>query len=340
MKNVDALVQEAVAGIQAASSLQRLDEVRVHYLGKKGVVTEQLKTLGSLPEAQRREAGQRINHAKQVISAAIAARKIELEQVDLQAQLASEAIDVSLPGRGQEPGGLHPVTRILERVQALFGTLGFRVEEGPEIEDEFHNFDALNFKPGHPARAEMDTFYLKDRPLLLRTHTSPVQIRALLKHGAPLRVIAPGRTFRHDYDMTHTPMFHQVEGLLVDEGVSMAHLRGVLTDFLQCFFERNDLRLRFRSSFFPFVEPGAEVDISCIFCDGAGCRVCKQSGWLEVLGCGMVHPNVLRACHVDSERYSGWAFGVGIERLGMLRYGINDIRMNFENDLRFLRQFR
>jgi len=249
-------------------------------------------------------------------------------------------VDVSLPGRGQEAGGLHPSTRIIERIQMLFERLGFRIESGPEIEDDFHNFDALNFKPDHPARAEMDTFYLKDRPFLLRTHTSPVQIRSMLKVGAPIRVIAAGRTYRHDYDMTHTPMFHQVEGLLVDEGVSMAHLRGTLTDFMQRFFEKDDLKLRFRPSYFPFVEPGAEVDISCVFCSGKGCRVCKHTGWLEVLGCGMVHPNVLKACKIDPERYTGWAFGIGVERLGMLRYGIDDIRMNYDNDLRFLRQFR
>lgn len=340
MENLDKFIQDAEAKIAACDSPAVLDALRVAYLGKKGLVTGQLKALGRLPEKQRRVAGESINLAKQAINTAIAARKSTLEKAQLDAQLAAETIDVTLPGRGQEPGGLHPVTRILDRIQALFSSVGFRTEYGPEVEDEFHNFDALNFKPGHPARAEMDTFYLKDRPLLLRTHTSPVQVRALLKHGAPLRVIAPGRTFRHDYDVTHTPMFHQVEGLLVDENVSMAHLKGTLTDFLRRFFERADLQLRFRASYFPFVEPGAEVDISCIFCNGSGCRVCKHTGWLEVLGCGLVHPNVLRACNVDAERYSGWAFGVGVERLGMLRYGINDIRMNYENDLRFLRQFR
>lgn len=340
MQKFDQLVQEARARIAASESLVALDEVRVYYLGKKGVLTEQLKALGSLPATERPAAGQWVNQAKQSITESLEARRRELQRQILEKQLAHDTVDVTLPGRGQEPGGMHPVTRILERVQALFSSLGFRVEEGPEIEDEFHNFDALNFKPGHPARAEMDTFYLKDQPLLLRTHTSPVQVRALLRYGAPLRVIAPGRTFRHDYDMTHTPMFHQVEGLLVEEGVSMAHLRYVLTDFLQRFFEQDDLKLRFRPSYFPFVEPGAEVDISCIFCNGSGCRVCKHSGWLEVLGCGLVHPKVLGACHVDIQRYSGWAFGVGVERLGMLRYGINDIRMNYENDLRFLRQFR
>ena len=334
------LIAEAEGRIAACGSLAALDETRVHYLGKKGVITLELQALGKLPGSERAAAGQRINEAKQAVSTALDARKQALEQAELSSKLASEAVDVSLPGRGQEAGGLHPSTRILERIQALFERMGFRMESGPEIEDDFHNFDALNIKPDHPARAEMDTFYLKDRPFLLRTHTSPVQVRAMLSQGAPIRIIAAGRTFRHDYDITHTPMFHQVEGLLVDEGVSMAHLRGTLTDFMQRFFERDDLRLRFRPSYFPFVEPGAEVDISCIFCSGKGCRVCKHSGWLEVLGCGMVHPAVLKACKIDPERYSGWAFGMGVERLGMLRYGIDDIRMNYDNDLRFLRQFR
>ena len=338
--DLDKLIAEAQARIAACGTLAALDEARVHYLGKKGVLTEQLKALGALSPTERASAGQRVNAAKQALSEALDARKQSLEQTALSAKLAQESVDVTLAGRGQEAGGLHPVTRILERVQTLFERVGFRMESGPEIEDEFHNFDALNFKPDHPARAEMDTFYLKGRPFLLRTHTSPVQIRAMLKSGAPIRVIAAGRTYRHDYDMTHTPMFHQVEGLLVDEGVSMAHLRGVLTDFMQRFFERDDLRTRFRPSYFPFVEPGAEMDISCIFCNGSGCRVCKQSGWLEVLGCGMVHPNVLKACRIDPERYTGWAFGIGVERLGMLRYGIDDIRMNYDNDLRYLRQFR
>src|SRR5579859_7943400 len=339
-KELEKLVAEAKARIAACSTLAALDEARVHYLGKKGVLTLELQALGKLPAAERPAAGQRINQAKQALAEALDARKQALEQADLASKLSQEAVDVSLPGRGQEAGGLHPVTRILERVQVLFERVGFRMESGPEIEDEFHNFDALNFKPDHPARAEMDTFYLKDRPFLLRTHTSPVQILSLHKVGAPIRVIAMGRTYRHDYDMTHTTMFHQVEGLLVDEGVSMAHLRGTLTEFMQRFFEQDELKLRFRPSYFPFVEPGAEVDISCVFCRGAGCRVCKHTGWLEVLGCGMVHPNVLKACKIDPERYTGWAFGIGVERLGMLRYGIDDIRMNYDNDLRFLRQFQ
>lgn len=338
MDNLTELVKQAETEILASADLAALDNVRVKYLGKKGVLTEQLKALGKLSAAERPAAGQRINEAKQTVHALLAARKQALEAAVLAARLASDRVDVSLPGRGHEPGGLHPATRIMERIAALFGQLGFSSETGPEIEDEFHNFDALNFKPDHPARAEMDTFYLKDKPLLLRTHTSPVQIRAMRKQGAPIRIIAMGRTYRHDYDVTHTPMFHQCEGLLIDEGVSMAHLKGILETFLQAFFER-DIKMRLRPSYFPFVEPGAEVDIGCLFCNGAGCRVCKQTGWLEILGCGMVHPNVLKACDIDPERYTGWAFGIGIERLGMLRYGINDIRMNYDNDLRFLRQF-
>jgi phenylalanyl-tRNA synthetase alpha chain len=339
VQELDTLAAEAKDRIASATDLAALDQVRVNYLGKKGVITEQLKSLGKLPADERRDAGQRINAVKQDVQELLEARKTELEAAALEAQLAGEKVDVTLPGRGHQPGGLHPATRIIERISELFRGMGFGIETGPEIEDDFHNFDALNFKPDHPARADMDTFYLKDRDLLLRTHTSPVQIRAMLKRGAPIRVIAPGRTYRHDYDVTHTPMFHQVEGLLVDRDVSMAHLRGILTTFLQNFFER-DLEVRFRPSYFPFVEPGAEVDISCLFCDAKGCRVCKQTGWIEILGCGMVHPNVLKSCNIDPEEFTGWAFGMGVERLGMLRYGINDIRLNYDNDLRFLGQFR
>lgn len=339
MADLESLKQQAFKAVSEAGDLAALDAVRVRYLGKKGEITALLKTLGSLPAEVRREQGQAINRLKASVQEAIEARRGELESVELEGRLARESVDVTLPGRGQSPGGLHPVTRLMDRVEQLFAGMGFQLASGPEIEDSFHNFDALNIPPNHPSRAEMDTFYLKDHDLLLRTHTSPVQIRALLEQGAPIRLIAPGRTFRHDYDVTHTPMFHQVEGLLVDEGVSMAHLRGILTTFLRNFFER-ELGVRFRPSYFPFVEPGAEVDIECLFCEGGGCRVCKHTGWLEILGCGMVHPNVLRACEVDSERFTGWAFGMGVERLGMLRYGINDIRLNYDNDLRFLEQFR
>lgn len=344
MQDLEQLVNEAGQSIAACDELRALDQLRVRYLGKKGVITEQLKSLGKLSPQERPAAGQKINEAKQRVSEILDTRRAVLEEEKLAQELASETVDVTLPGRGEMPGGLHPATRIMDRIGELFRGMGFGIETGPEIEDEFHNFDALNFKPDHPARAEMDTFYLQrgtdEKPLLLRTHTSPVQIRAMKKRGAPIRIIAVGRTYRHDYDVTHTPMFHQVEGLLIDEGVSMAHLRGILTTFMQQFFERDDLELRFRPSYFPFVEPGAEVDISCLFCSGKGCRVCKQTGWLEVLGCGMVHPNVLKAVNIDPETHTGWAFGMGVERMGMLRYGINDIRMNYENDLRFLKQFR
>lgn len=339
MVDIDQLTREATEAVNNAADLAALDDVRVEYLGKKGKLTEQLKQLGQLPADERPAAGQRINAAKESVQQAIEARKQVLQASQLEQRLQAERVDVTLPGRGQRPGGLHPVTRIMDRVRRLFEGVGFEMAEGPEIEDEFHNFDALNIPANHPARADMDTFYLQDFPLLLRTHTSPVQIRALRERGAPIRIIAQGRVYRCDYDVTHTPMFHQLEGLLVDENVSMAHLRGVLTTFMQAFFER-DIKVRFRPSYFPFVEPGAEVDIGCLFCDGAGCRVCKQTGWLEVLGCGMVHPNVLESCNVDPERFTGWAFGMGIERLGMLRYGINDIRLNFDNDLRFLEQFK
>ncbi|WP_373506702.1 phenylalanine--tRNA ligase subunit alpha, partial [Thiocapsa sp.] len=252
-------------------------------------------------------------------------------------RLAAERIDVSLPGRGRRPGGLHPVTRAMRRIERLFANAGFAVAEGPEVEDAYHNFEALNIPEHHPARAMHDTFYF-DADLLLRTHTSPVQIRVMEGQAPPLKIIAPGRVYRCDSDLTHTPMFHQVEGLLVDEQVSFADLKGVLYDFLRNFFER-DLELRFRPSYFPFTEPSAEVDIQCVICGGSGCRVCKQTGWLEVLGCGMVYPEVFRHVGIDPDRYLGYAFGMGVERLAMLRYGIDDIRLNFENDLRYLRQF-
>ncbi len=333
------LMHEAQAAILQAADLSGLDQLRVHYLGKKGRLTEQLKGLGRLPAQHRPQAGQAINQIKQQIQAAIEARRVSLEAECLDARLTSEAIDVTLPGRGQTTGGLHPITRTLERIEGFFAQVGFAVAEGPEIEDEFHNFEALNIPPHHPARAMHDTFYF-DTHTLLRTHTSNVQIRTMEKQGPPLRIIAPGRVYRCDSDLTHTPMFHQVEGLFVDEQVSLADLKGILEDFLRSFFEREDLRLRFRPSYFPFTEPSAEVDIACVMCDGDGCRVCGQSGWLEVLGCGMVHPEVFRHVGIDSERYTGYAFGMGVERLAMLRYQVNDLRLFFENDLRFLQQFR
>ena len=331
------LTTEATTLIEAAGNLADLDEVRVRYLGKNGLLTAQLKLLGKLPKEERPKAGQAINKGKQVLQTRIETRRAELEQLALNDRLASERIDVTLPGRGRGQGGLHPVTRTLERIERLFANAGFQVAEGPEIEDDYHNFEALNIPAHHPARAMHDTFYF-DEHLLLRTHTSPVQIRIMEKAELPLKIIAPGRVYRCDSDLTHTPMFHQVEGFLVDEHVSFADLKGVLYDFLQSFFER-ELKLRFRPSYFPFTEPSAEVDIECVMCSGDGCRVCGQTGWLEVLGCGMVHPEVFRHVGIDSEKYTGYAFGMGVERLTMLRYGVNDLRLFFENDLRFLRQF-
>jgi len=331
------LVQQSAQALNNARDLQALDQVRVQYLGKKGALTEYLKSLGQLPPEERPKVGEAVNRAKQTLQAAIDARRTDLEGQAIQARLAAEKIDVTLPGRGQRSGGLHPVTRTLQRIQSLFAQAGFTVVEGPEIEDDYHNFEALNIPESHPARAMHDTFYF-DAHLLLRTHTSPVQIRTMKNTPPPLRFIAPGRVYRCDSDVTHTPMFHQVEGLLVDEAVSFADLKGMLDDFLRHFFEK-DLKVRFRPSYFPFTEPSAEVDIECVICGGGGCRVCKQSGWLEVLGCGMVHPKVFENVGIDNERYTGYAFGMGVERLAMLRYGVNDLRLFFENDLRFLRQF-
>ena len=333
-----ALTRQALAEIAACSDGSALEEVRVRWLGKKGAFTEQLKALGALPANERPAAGARINAARDEVIAAIEQRRAALERADVERELLAGRIDVTLPGRGEEPGGLHPVTQARLRIETLFRRAGFEVASGPEIEDDFHNFEALNIPPNHPARAMHDTFYFADGRLL-RTHTSPVQIRALRERGAPLAIIAPGRVYRCDSDMTHSPMFHQLEGLVVDENISFANMKAVLHGFLQSFFER-DLKMRLRPSFFPFTEPSAEVDMSCVFCEGRGCRVCKLTGWLEISGCGMVHPNVLRASGVDPERYTGYAWGAGIDRLAMLRYGVNDLRLFFESDLRFLRQFR
>ncbi len=338
MIHADALIQEAIAAITASDTLPALAELRVRYLGKKGLITERLKSLGSLPAAERRAAGQQFNRYKNEIKAALDARQAALQQAELDSQLTGQVLDVSLPGRGQQPGSIHPITRSLERIEKIFQAAGFKVAEGPEVEDDFHNFEALNFTPDHPARAMLDTFYLKNGKLL-RTHTSPVQVRVMQESKPPLRVIAPGRVYRCDSDLTHTPMFHQVEGLLVDEHVSMAHLKGVLAEFIRAFFEA-PLKVRFRPSYFPFTEPSAEMDVECMICHGSGCRVCGNNGWLEVLGCGMVHPQVFTNVGIDAERWTGYAFGMGVERLTMLHYGVNDLRLFFENDLRFLAQFR
>jgi len=325
VQDIEKLLQQGRAAAAGSASLADLDEMRVRFLGKKGLLTLQLKQLGQLPPEQRRDAGQAINQAKVALQEVIEERREALQAAALEASIAAEAVDVTLPGRGQAPAGLHPVTRAMSRIEAIFRTAGFEVHTGPEIEDEFHNFEALNIPEQHPARAMHDTFYFPSGHLL-RTHTSPVQIRAMANSGAPIRLIAPGRVYRCDSDQTHTPMFHQVEGLVVDEGVSFANLKAVLHGFLEQFFERR-VELRMRPSYFPFTEPSAEVDVSW------------GEGWLEVLGCGMVHPRVLSGVGVDPERYTGYAFGMGVERLAMLRYGVNDLRMFFDNDLRFLAQF-
>src|SRR6185437_2523515 len=330
MQDLTSLTEQALGEVAACNDLASLDEARVRWLGKKGTLTEQLQALGALPKAERPAAGQRINEAKERVSAAIDARKSELERADVERKLSAGRIDVTLPGRGEERGGLHPVTKARLRIETLFRRAGFDVASGPEIEDDFHNFEALNIPPNHPARAMHDTFYFADGRLL-RTHTSPVQIRAMRARGAPLSIIAAGRVYRCDSDLTHSPMFHNLEGLVVGEHVSFANLKAILHGFVETFFER-DLRMRLRPSYFPFTEPSAEVDMSCVFCLGKGCRVCKQTGWLEVAGCGMVHPRVLEAGRIDPERYTGYAFGAGIDRLAMLRYGVNDLRLFFEND--------
>ncbi|MEE8339833.1 MAG: phenylalanine--tRNA ligase subunit alpha [Xanthomonadales bacterium] len=323
--------RRALTAIEVSGSLQQLDDLRVQYLGKKGEITAQLKTLGSMELERRKSFGQAVNAARDALNRAITVRRQTLEAVALEQKLLSERVDVTLPGRGEQCGGLHPVTRVMERAIGIFNQLGFEVATGPEVEDDHYNFETLNFPPHHPARAMHDTFYFGDGRLL-RTHTSPVQIRVMENSEPPYRIIAPGKVYRSDSDQTHTPMFHQIEGLLVGEGVSMADLKGVLHTFVNAFFERS-LAMRFRPSYFPFTEPSAEVDIGWDKGDGS------QPGWLEILGCGMVHPNVLRACDVDPEKYTGYAFGMGIERLAMLRYGVTDLRQFFDNDLEFLRQF-
>ena len=335
MTEIESLSKQALADIAAAAAPEALEALRVSLLGKSGSVTAQLKSLGALPADQRKVAGEAINRARDAISAALSARKAELDSAALDARLAVEGIDVTLPGRDGGRGGLHPISRTLERIVDIFGRLGYELADGPEIEDDWHNFEALNFPPHHPARAMHDTFYFGDGRLL-RTHTSGVQVRymqRLLAAGGapPLRMIAAGKVYRSDSDQTHSPMFHQVEGLLVDERSTFADLKGTLAEFVRAFFER-DFDMRFRPSYFPFVEPGAEVDIAWQQPDGS-------TRWLEVLGCGMVHPNVLRNVGIDPEKYTGFAFGLGVERFAMLRYGVNDLRAFFENDVRFLEQF-
>ncbi|MEZ0123393.1 MAG: phenylalanine--tRNA ligase subunit alpha [Candidatus Reddybacter sp.] len=337
MDNLHTLADAAELSIQAADSVADLDQIRVEYLGKKGKITGMLKTLGKLSAEERPKAGAVINEVKAALQNSINARRQALEAALLQAQLDSERIDVTLPGRKSDVGSLHPVTQTMARIEEFFTSVGYLVEEGPEVEDDYHNFEALNIPAHHPARAMHDTFYI-DPTTVLRTHTSPVQVRTMERQKPPIRIICPGRVYRCDSDLTHTPMFHQVEGLVVDKNVSFADLKGTVDQFLKAFFEA-DLAVRFRPSYFPFTEPSAEVDIQCTNCKGKGCRVCKQTGWLEIMGCGMVHPNVFTQSGIDPDEYTGFAFGMGVERLAMLRYGVNDLRLFFENDLRFLKQF-
>ncbi|RLA43718.1 MAG: phenylalanine--tRNA ligase subunit alpha [Gammaproteobacteria bacterium] len=337
MNDLEGLSEAAMQAISNAGSLAELNAARVDFLGKKGKITGLLKGLGKLPGEERPQAGARINEAKEKLQALINKQKQTLEDAALNARMAEERIDVTLPGRNSSLGGLHPITRTMERIEEFFIRVGYQVATGPEIEDDYHNFEALNIPAHHPARAMHDTFYV-DENTVLRTHTSPVQIRTMEKQAPPIRIICPGRVYRCDSDLTHTPMFHQVEGLVVDKDISFADLKGTVDQFLKAFFEA-ELPVRFRPSYFPFTEPSAEVDIQCANCRGDGCRICSRTGWLEVMGCGMVHPNVFESCGVDTEAYTGFAFGMGVERLAMLRYGVTDLRMFFENDLRFVGQF-
>ena len=339
MSDLSAIKSEALAAVAAAGDARALDDVRVSYLGKKGALTDLLKGLGKLPAEERPAAGAAINEVKVVVQDAIDARKHDIENAALAEQLAAERVDVTLPGRAGDIGGIHPVTQVLRRIERFFRGVGYDVVEGPEIEDDYHNFEALNLPAHHPARAMHDTFYFNPN-LLLRTHTSPIQVRVMESSEPPIRVICQGRVYRVDPpDPSHLPQFNQVEGLFIDEAVSFADLKGTIIEFLRVFFEREDLAVRFRPSYFPFTEPSAEVDVQCVHCLGKGCRVCSNTGWLEVMGSGMVHPRVLEMSGIDSEKYTGFAFGMGPDRLAMLRYGVDDLRHFLDNDLKFLRQF-
>lgn len=341
MQDLRQLQEEALSIFARLDTPHALEEAKARFLGKSGVLTERLKGLGGLPHDERKQAGAQINQVKLAIESALDSRRQTLAQEQQARELAASALDITLPGRRMFPkGGAHPVTRTLERIETIFHGMGFSVAEGPEIESEAYNFSALNIPDDHPARAMHDTFYLAPG-YVLRTHTSPVQVRYLESHSLPVRIIAPGRVYRCDSDVTHTPMFHQVEGLWVAEsGISLAALKGLLSAFMRAFFEREDLATRFRPSFFPFTEPSAEMDIGCVICAGQGCRVCSHTGWLEVLGCGLVQPKVLAPLGIDAERYTGLAFGLGVERLAMIRYGVDDLRTFYENDLRFLHRFQ
>ncbi|MFV2089234.1 MAG: phenylalanine--tRNA ligase subunit alpha [Pseudomonadales bacterium] len=334
---IDRILDDAETAVQQAPDERALDDVRVQYLGKKGALTALLKGLGRLEPEQRPEAGAEINVAKERVQKWIAERRLILSSRQLANTIAEQTIDVTLPGRQRPAGGLHPVSQAMQRIEDIFVGAGYGVVEGNEIENDYYNFEALNIPTHHPARAMHDTFYFGDGTLL-RTHTSPSQVHTMEAEPPPIRVICPGRVYRRDSDLTHTPMFHQVEGLVVDHGISFADLKGTVIEFLQRFFEK-DLAVRFRPSYFPFTEPSAEVDVECVHCRGEGCRVCSQTGWVEVMGCGLVHPNVLEMSGIDSEQYSGFAFGFGVDRLAMMLYQIDDLRLFFENDLRFLKQF-
>ena len=335
--DIENILKRGREASEGAGDLRSLDDVRVAYLGKKGELTSLLKSLGQVGADERPKVGAKINEAKVALQEELAARKVTLEQAALSTSLLAEKLDVSLPGRRPATGGLHPVTQAMYRIEEIFTGAGYEVVSGPEVENDYYNFEALNIPSHHPARAMHDTFYFGDGTLL-RTHTSPSQVHTMEKQAPPIRVICPGRVYRRDSDLTHSPMFHQVEGLVVDEGISFADLKGTVIDFLQRFFEK-DLKVRFRPSYFPFTEPSAEVDVQCVHCLGKGCRVCSNTGWLEVMGCGMVHPNVLNMANIDTEVYSAFAFGFGGDRLAMLLYEVDDLRLFFENDLRFLRQF-
>ena len=337
MADLQEIIQQAEQEISKVESLPELEQVKARFVGKKGLITAQMKQMATLPPEEKPKFGARVNEAKKEVFAIIEAKQTAIKTAEINAKLANETIDVTFSGRNSEVGGVHPVNRTMRRIESYFGQMGFSVAEGPEVEDDFHNFTALNIPEHHPARAMHDTFYF-DASRLLRTHTSPVQVRVMENAEPPYRIIAPGRVYRCDSDLTHTPMFHQVEGLLIDESTTFVDLKGVLYEFVTHFFEK-DLGVRFRPSYFPFTEPSAEVDIECVMCSGKGCRVCSHTGWLEILGCGMVHPKVLESVGVDSEKYTGFAFGMGVERLTMLRYGVNDLRLFFENDLNFLKQF-
>ncbi len=337
MQDISLLQKQAASAIAEANDIVSLEAIRVDYLGKKGRLTEVLRGLAHLSGAEKPKLGQLVNQAKREIGEWIEDKKAQLDEQELQQEIAAERLDVTLLGRQKNAGSLHPITQVKQRINAYFSRLGFDIVAGPEVETEFYNFEALNIPEQHPARAMHDTFYFADGRLL-RTHTSPVQIHVMQARKPPFRLIAPGRVYRHDYDLTHTPMFHQVEGLWIDQQTTLSELKGLLEDFFAYFFGYA-VPLRFRPSFFPFTEPSAEVDIRCTHCQGKGCRSCKFTGWLEVLGCGMVHPNVLMAVNISPEIYQGWAFGMGIDRLAMLYFAIDDLRMMFENDLAFLRQF-